>query len=48
MPDLIEKIEAYIRVNNECPKPLIWTATAAFIIEKDRRGGETLQATKQN
>ncbi|WP_434615665.1 IS630 family transposase [Arthrobacter sp. A5] len=48
VPDLIEKIEAYIRVNNENPTPLIWTATADSIIEKVRRGRVALQATKQN
>jgi len=37
VPDLIEKIEDYIRVNNENIKPLIWTATADSIIKKVRR-----------
>lgn len=48
VPDLIEKIEDCIRVNNENPKPLTWTATADSIIEKVRRARIALQATKQN
>ncbi|WP_427017765.1 IS630 family transposase [Pseudarthrobacter sp. P1] len=48
VPDLIEKIEDYIRANNENPKPLIWTATAESILEKVNRGRVALQATKQN
>ena len=48
VPDLIEKIEDYIRLNNDNPKPLVWTATADSILEKVRRGRVTLQATKQN
>lgn len=48
VPDLIEKIEDYIRVNNEDPKPLIWTATAESILEKVRRGRVALQGVKQN
>jgi transposase len=48
VPDLIEKIEDYIRANNHNPKPLIWTATAESILEKVNRGRVALQATKQN
>lgn len=48
VPDLIEKIEDYIRANNDNPKPLIWTATAESILEKVNRGRVALQATKQN
>ena len=48
VPDLIEKREDYIRLNNENPKPLIWTATTDSILEKAHRGRVTLQTTKQN
>ena len=48
VPDLIEKIEDNIRLNNDNPKPLVWTATADSILEKVRRDRVTLQATKQN
>jgi transposase len=48
VPDLIEKIEEYIQVNNRDPKPLIWTATAESILEKVSRGRVALQAIKQN
>ena len=47
-PDLIGKIEEYIQVNNEHPKPLIWVATADSILEKVARGRVALQAIKQN
>jgi transposase len=48
VPDLIEKIEDYIRANNDNPKPLIWTATAESILEKVNRGRVALQTAKQN
>jgi len=48
VPDLIGKIEEYIQVNNEHPKPLIWVATADSILEKVARGRVALQAIKQN
>ena len=38
VPDLIASIEDYLRVNNDHPKPLVWTATAESILEKVRRG----------
>jgi len=38
VPDLISSIETYLRVNNEHPKPLIWTATAESILTKVQRG----------
>ena len=38
VPDLIASIEDYLRVNNDYPKPLVWTATAESILEKVRRG----------
>jgi transposase len=48
VPDLIEKIEEYIQVNNRDPEPLIWTATAESILEKVSRGHVALQAIQQN
>ena len=38
VPDLIASIETYLAVSNANPKPLVWTATAASILEKVRRG----------
>jgi transposase len=38
VPDLIASIEDYLRVNNDYPRPLVWTATAESILEKVRRG----------
>jgi transposase len=47
VPDLIASIETYLAVSNANPKPLIWTATAASILEKVRRGRVALnQSTK--
>jgi len=37
VPDLIAAIEEYIRINNENPKPFIWTRTATVILEKVAR-----------
>ena len=34
VPDLIASIEDYLRVNNDHPKPLVWTATAECSLEK--------------
>ena len=49
VPDLIAAIEAYLDANNDGPKPLVWTATAESILEKVRRGRQTLEAiTSQN
>ena len=47
VPDLIEKIEDYIQTNNEHPKPLVWVATADFILEKVARGPVALETAKQ-
>ena len=44
VPDLIASIENYLRVNNNQPKPLVWTATAESILEKVRRGRVALDA----
>ena len=43
VPDLIASIETYLRVNNEHPKPLVWTATAESILTKVQRGRVALQ-----
>jgi len=44
VPHLISVIEAYLDINTDDPKPLVWTATAESILEKVRRGRQTLQA----
>ena len=41
--DLIAAIEDYLKVNNDNPKPFIWTATAEQIIAKVARGRVALQ-----
>lgn len=49
VPALIAAIEAYLEHHNDNPKPLIWTATAQPILEKVRRGRQTLETiTSQN
>jgi transposase len=42
VPDLIAAIEAYLKANNDDPKPFLWTATAESILAKVRRGRVTL------
>jgi transposase len=42
VPDLILAIETYLQVNNDDPKPFIWTASAEAILTKVRRGRVTL------
>lgn len=42
VPDLITAIENYIETHNSDPKPFIWTATAADILEKVKRGRRKL------
>jgi transposase len=44
VPDLIASIENYLQVNNDQPKPLVWTATAESILEKVHRGRVALDA----
>src|ERR1035438_6654067 len=39
---LVAAIDAYISEHNRAPKPFIWTATASDILEKVKRGRETL------
>lgn len=34
VPNLLGRLEEYVQVNNEHPKPLIWLAPAGFILEK--------------
>ena len=34
VPELIDAIEEYIRLNNEDPKPFVWTKRAEDIIKK--------------
>ena len=38
VPELIQAIEDYIKINNENPKPFVWTKTADEIIAKVNRG----------
>jgi transposase len=48
VPDLISSIEEYMKVHNNEPKPLVWTATAESILTKVRRGRVALdQAVSQ-
>jgi transposase len=42
VPDLITAIDTYLEANNNDPTPFVWTATAAQILEKVRRGRVTL------
>jgi len=44
--DLITDIENYLRVNNEDPKPFVWTATAEQILAKVARGRVALEQAK--
>ncbi len=42
---LIEAIQAYLDAYNEDPKPFVWTATVASIVEKVNRCKAILQAS---
>jgi transposase len=42
IPDLVAAIEDYIQTHNSAPKPFIWTASAADILEKVKRGRKKL------
>jgi transposase len=44
--DLVIAIEDYLKVNNDNPKPFVWTATAEQILAKVARGRVTLQQVK--
>ena len=49
VPDLIAAIDAYLKANNDNPKPFQWTATADSILTKVQRGRVTLDTiTNQN
>jgi hypothetical protein len=41
--ELISDIENYLRVNNDDPKPFVWTATAEQILAKVARGRVALE-----
>jgi transposase len=47
VPHLVEAINEYVRVHNENPKPIVWTATVERILEKVGRARAALhnQAT---
>lgn len=47
VPELIGKIVDYIRVSNEDPKPLIWTAAWDSILKKVSRCRVALEAFKK-
>lgn len=42
VPELTEAIKLYIEKHNDNPKPFVWTASAADILEKVKRGREKL------
>jgi hypothetical protein len=44
--DLVTAIEDYLKVNNDHPKPFVWTATAEQILAKVARGRVALQQVK--
>jgi hypothetical protein len=45
--DLVTAIEDYyLKVNNDNPKPFVWTATAEQILAKVARGRVALQQVK--
>ena len=44
VPQLVAAIEAFLSVHNDDPKPFVWTAKAADIIAKVRRGRAALNA----
>jgi transposase len=44
--DLIAAIEEYVAVWNQNPKPFVWTATVASIVEKLKRCRQTLEQVK--
>lgn len=46
MNDLVTAIEDYLKVDNDNPKPFVWTATAEQILAKVARGRVTLQQVK--
>ena len=47
VPELITAIQEYVSLHNKNPKPFIWTAKAADILEKVIRANRRL-SSKQN
>ena len=47
VPELITAIQEYVSVHNKNPKPFIWTAKAADILQKVIRANSRL-SSKQN
>lgn len=43
VPELIRAIRAYLRANNDVPRPFVWTATAKSILRKIEHCQETLE-----
>jgi hypothetical protein len=43
VPELVQAIEDYLAHHNRQPKPFIWTAKAADILEKVKRARAALQ-----
>lgn len=48
VPDLIASIEDYLAVNNQNPRPYVWTATAESILAKVARARTTLDKGSLN
>jgi transposase len=44
VPELVAAIHDYLEHHNAAPKPLVWTASAAAILEKVARGRQTLES----
>jgi len=42
IPELVEAVEGYIDKHNDAPAPFIWTKSAQDILEKVKRGRQTL------
>ena len=43
VPELVDAIEEYIRLNNQDPKPFVWTKTAEDIVLKVKRCKSTME-----
>ena len=43
VPDLIRAIRAYLRANNDDPRPFVWTASAKSILRKVEHCQEALE-----
>lgn len=44
VPELVDAINQYVDHHNADPKPFVWTASAAEILEKVARGRKTLES----